>query len=114
MVKNIDGRPLQFEPDSFSEPDSLGNTQVKVKVIRTTQGVDREIAESAWSRSGHQTRLQGCRSHLARSSTAGAEGQVKQIRIHKEHAGWRLEEPNVLLELFIGDTNQLRADVRRS
>ena len=91
MVQNIDGRPLQFEPDTFSDPDSLGNAKVKVKVTRTAEAVDREIAERARRGRRHQTSLKGGRRRLAGGRTSSAQGYVEEIWVDKEHAGRCLE-----------------------
>ena len=88
MVQDVDCRALDFEPDSFRDPDSLGETQVEVEVTRTAEAVYREIAECAGRWSRHQTWLK-CRS----GSLAGdrIDDYVKDIRVNKEHSARCLE-----------------------
>ena len=111
MVQDIDGRALQFEGDAFRDPEPLDDTQVEVKVTRTVEAVDREIAKGAWSRSCHPTCFQRRRSSL----TGGRINHyIKDVRVDKEHSGRVLEQTYVALELFEGMTiYELRSDVAR-
>lgn|SRR5215831_13545849 len=109
MVQDINCCPLKLEPDSLCDPYALGNTQVKVEVTRTIEAIDREIAESARSRSGHQTVLEFRRRGPAKR--VGADG--KEIWIDKEDSLVCLEYPDILLKVLEGNTGQLRAVVSR-
>ena len=57
MVQDIDCRSLDFKPDPFCDPNSLGETHIQVEVTRTAKSVYREIAECARGWRRHQTWL---------------------------------------------------------
>ena len=56
MVQNVDGRGLDLKPNrvfSFRYRDPLRHTKVEVEVMRSAEGVDREIAEGTRGRGTH-------------------------------------------------------------
>ena len=57
MVQDVDERGFDLKPDSFRDRDPLRQTKVKVKVIRTTKAIQREIAECTRSGRRHQAGL---------------------------------------------------------
>src|SRR5882724_9892732 len=58
MVQDVDGRGLEFKPDSFRDPNALDEAHVQLKVFWAAKTVHRKIAKSTRSRSRHQAGLQ--------------------------------------------------------
>ena len=56
MVQNVDGRRFDLKPNrvfSIRDRDPLRHTKVEVEVMRSAEGVDREIAEGTRGRGTH-------------------------------------------------------------
>jgi len=66
MVQDVDGRGLEFKPDSFRDPNALDDAHIQLKVFWTAKTVHREIAECTRSRGRHQAGLKFGSGNFAR------------------------------------------------
>src|SRR5438067_2476475 len=66
MVQDVDGRGLEFKPDSFRDPNALDDAHIQLKVFWAAKTVHREIAECTRSRSRHQAGLKFGSGNFAR------------------------------------------------
>ena len=66
MVQDVDGRGLEFKPDSFRDPNALDDAHIQLKVTWAAKTVHREIAECTRSRSRHQAGLKFGSGNFAR------------------------------------------------
>jgi len=54
MVQDVDGRRLEFKPDSFRDPNALDEAHIQLKVFWAAKSVHRKIAQRTRSRGRHQ------------------------------------------------------------
>lgn len=109
MVQNVNGRELDLELNCFGDRDPLGQTQIEIKVLRTAEAVDREIAECTRRRSRHQA---GFKSRGG-DSALRIQSDVQQIGIDEEYSSWRPEQPDVPAELLKAYADELRPIISR-